>query len=132
MAEGWGSGYSLETEVAGKAVLVRELLGVRAREHHVTLDGGPDDLAVDIAVGKAHDKPVLGGVELVLGLGDKPLAGAVVGLAFAPPAVLGLVPLEVRSVLHKLHERHDLLSMWRMVRPAGAVFVVIGVMGSSC
>jgi hypothetical protein len=43
-------------------------------------------------------------------LGHEALAGAVVGLALAPAAELGLVALEVRIVLNELDERHVLFS----------------------
>ena len=43
-------------------------------------------------------------------LGHEALAGAVVSLALAPAAELGLVALEVRIVLNELDERHVLFS----------------------
>jgi hypothetical protein len=48
------------------------------------------DLHDDVAVGEANHQAVLGRIVLVLGLGDEPLAGVVVGLAGLPPLVLGL------------------------------------------
>ena len=38
-----------------------------------------DDLADDVLVGETDDETVLGRIVLVLGLGDQPLAGIVVG-----------------------------------------------------
>jgi hypothetical protein len=46
----------------------------------------------DVPVGEADDQTVLGGTVLVLGLGDQPLAGIVVGLALSAALVLDLVP----------------------------------------
>lgn len=68
----------------GKTVLNTvslELVGVGSDEDLVTSDLGGDDLADDVAVGEANDQAVLGGVVLVLGLGDETLAGVVVGLS---------------------------------------------------
>lgn len=78
----------------GKTVLNAvglELVGVGGAEDLVTGDLGGDDLGDDVAVGEANDQAVLGGVVLVLGLGDQALAGVVVGLARASTAVLDLV-----------------------------------------
>jgi hypothetical protein len=38
-----------------------------------------DNLADDVLVGEANDEAVLGRIVLVLGLGDQPLTGIVVG-----------------------------------------------------
>ena len=51
-------------------------------------------------------KQIESSLELGLVLSNQPLASAEVGLSRAPAAVLGLVPLEVRIVLHELHEGH--------------------------
>jgi len=78
----------------GKTVLDTvglELVGVGSDEDLVTSDLGGDDLADDVAVGEANDQAVLGGVVLVLGLGDQALAGVVVGLSRSSTAVLDLV-----------------------------------------
>mmetsp|Transcript_23580 Transcript_23580/g.63665 ORF Transcript_23580/g.63665 Transcript_23580/m.63665 type:complete len:206 (-) Transcript_23580:84-701(-) len=97
----------LETERARKTI-VQQLPGVSLSEDLVTLDGGRSDLAQAVAVGSANDHAVLRSVELGLVLGDQPLASTVVSLTSAPAAVLGLIALEVRIVLHKLHESHGL------------------------
>lgn len=78
----------------GKTVLDTvglELVGVGSDEDLVTSDLGGDDLADDVAVGEANDQAVLGGVVLVLGLGDQALASVVVGLSRSSTAVLDLV-----------------------------------------
>ena len=78
----------------GKTVLDTvglELVGVGSDEDLVTSDLGRDDLADDVAVGEANDQAVLGGVVLVLGLGDEALAGVVIGLSRSSTAVLDLV-----------------------------------------
>jgi hypothetical protein len=49
-------------------------------------------------------------LELGLVLGDQPLTRTVISLTSTPAAELGLITLEVRIVLHKLHESHGLLS----------------------
>lgn len=102
----------------GKTVLDAiglELVGVGSAEDAVTADLGGDDLlrlleysrriprgrtyADDVPVGEADNQAVLGGVVLVLGLGDQALAGIVIGLALSAALVLDLVPREVRIVL---------------------------------
>mmetsp|Transcript_46798 Transcript_46798/g.61926 ORF Transcript_46798/g.61926 Transcript_46798/m.61926 type:complete len:353 (-) Transcript_46798:12-1070(-) len=87
----------------------RQLAGVRARHHAVASDLGVDDLADDRLVGEAHNEPVAAGHVLVLVHDDQALAGTVVRLALAAPAVLGLEPLEVGLVLHELDEGHGWL-----------------------
>jgi hypothetical protein len=67
-----------------------ELVRVGRREDLVAGDFGAHDLHDDVAVGEADDQAVLGRIVLVLGLGDEPLAGIVVGLAGLSPLVLGL------------------------------------------
>jgi hypothetical protein len=78
----------------GKTVLNTvslELVGVGGAEDLVTGDLGGDDLGDDVAVGEANNQAVLGGVVLVLGLGDQALAGVVIGLSRSSTAVLDLV-----------------------------------------
>jgi hypothetical protein len=48
-------------------------------EDLVTANLGVDDLGDDVLVGEADDEAVLGRIVLVLGLGDQPLTGIVVG-----------------------------------------------------
>lgn len=67
-----------------------ELVRVSGDEDLVAVDLSGDDLGDDVAVGEADNEPVLGGVVLVLGLGDQALASIVVGLARSSPLVLGL------------------------------------------
>lgn len=69
------------------------------------MDGG-----TYIAVGEADDETVLGGVVLVLRLGDQTLTGVVVGLSLSSSAVLGLVPGEVGAGLDELGERLQSIS----------------------
>lgn len=68
-----------------------QLVGVGGSEDLVTGDLRVDDLGDDVAVGETDDHAVLGGVVLVLGLGDQALASIVVGLTLAATAVLSLV-----------------------------------------
>ena len=49
-------------------------------------------------------------LELCLVLRNQSLASPIIGLTSAPTAILGLIPLEVRVILHKLHESHGLYS----------------------
>lgn len=58
-----------------------------------------------IAVGEAYNQAVLGGIVLVLGLGDQALTGVVVGFTLLSTAVFGLVPREVGIGLDFLLER---------------------------
>ena len=83
---------------------------VRRSHHVVAIDARVHDLADAVAVGEAHDKTVLGRVVLVLVLDHQTTALVVVGLALTATAVLGLVALEVRLVLHDLLERHFLFN----------------------
>ena len=105
-AGGVGSREVLEAEVD---TVVGELGRVGAAHDLVSGHLGVDDLGLDVLVGVTHDKTVAGGVVLVLGLSDKALAGAVVGLALATAAELGLETLEVGLVLEDLDESSDLL-----------------------
>ena len=105
-AGGVGGGEVLETEADA---VVAELRGVGAADNLVAGHLGVDDLGLDVLVGEADDEAVAGGVVLVLGLGCEALAGAVVGLAFAAAAELGLEALEVGLVLEDLDESSDLL-----------------------
>lgn len=81
------------------------------------LELGVDDLDDDLGVGEPDNKPVLGRVVLVLGLGYQSLPGVVVGLSFSSPPRLDLEPGEVGGVLLDLDERH--FECWR-----GSVCVV--------
>ena len=74
----------------------------------VAIDARVHDLADAVAVREAHHQTVLGRVVLVLVLDHQAPALVVVRLALTAPAVLGLVALEVRLVLHNLLERHRL------------------------
>lgn len=85
-----GVGGSPVGQTVGDAIAL-ELVGVGAGEDLVTGDLRVDDLSDDVAVGEADNQAVLGGVVLVLGLGDKALTGVVVGLTLSSAAVLGLV-----------------------------------------
>jgi len=67
-----------------------ELVGVGGAEDLVTRDLGSDDLHDDVAVCEADDEAVLGRIVLVLGLGNQPLAGIIVGFSLSSAAVLGL------------------------------------------
>jgi hypothetical protein len=66
-------------------------VAVGGAENLVAIDLRGDDLSDDVAVGEANDQAVLGGVVLVLGLGDEALAGVVVGLTGTTTLVLNLV-----------------------------------------
>jgi hypothetical protein len=66
-------------------------MAVSGAEDLVAVDLGGDDLGDDVAVGEADNQTVLGGVVLVLGLGDEALAGVVVGLTRTTTLVLDLV-----------------------------------------
>lgn len=84
-------------------------------EDLVTANLGVDDLGDDVLVREADDEAVLGRIVLVLGLGDQPLTGIVVGcmllampieqlgeirtLSLSAALVLDLVPREVGIVL---------------------------------
>lgn len=57
-----------------------------------------------VTVGEPHNEPVLGRIVLVLGLGDQPLTGVVVGLSLTTATVLCLVPREVGAGLDNLGE----------------------------
>ena len=50
-----------------------------------------DDLADDIAVGKANDEAVFGSVVFILGLADEALSSVVVGFTSAATLVFDLV-----------------------------------------
>lgn len=80
-------------------------MAVSCGDDLVAFEAGIRYLATDVLVGRADDHAVLRGVILVFVLNHKALAGKVVCLALAPPAELDLEPLEVRLVLHELHER---------------------------
>ena len=77
------------SETVSDAVAL-QLVAVGAREDLVAGDLRGDDLGDDVAVGEADDQAVLGRVVLVLGLGDEPLAGVVVGLTRSATLVLDL------------------------------------------
>lgn len=90
-------------QTVGDAIAL-ELVGVSAGEDLVTGDLRVDDLGDDVAVGEADNEAVLGGVVLVLGLGDQALTGIVISLALSATAVLGLVAAVVSAVLDELVE----------------------------
>ena len=85
-------GQTLVNAVAG------ELVGVGSGEDLVTGDLGVDNLGNDVTVGEANNHAVLGGVVLVLGLGDQALASIVVGLTLAATAVLSLEATVKKSI----------------------------------
>lgn len=92
----------------GKTVLDAigaELVGVGGSEDLVTGDLGGDDLGDDVAVGEADNESVLGGVVLVLGLGDQALASIVVGLSLSSALVLGLEAAVFRDKVSKNHQK---------------------------
>ena len=79
-------GDAVSLELVGTGLLLVECLQKRSRrdvlsshEDLVTANLGVDDLADDVLVGETDDEAVLGRIVLVLGLGDQPLAGVVVG-----------------------------------------------------
>jgi len=82
-----------------------QLVGVRSAEHFVARDLRGDHLHGNIAVGEPDDKSVLGRIVLVLGLGNEPLAGEVVGLTLASSLVFGLEATVVGAVLDQFGER---------------------------
>jgi len=88
-------------KTVGDAVSL-QLVGVGSAEDLVTANLRVDDLADDVLVGETDDETVLGRIVLVLGLGDQPLAGIVVGLSLPAALVLDLVPREVGVVLLEL------------------------------
>ena len=92
-------------------------MAVSCGDDLVALEAGIRYLAADVLVGGTDDHAVLGGVILVLILNHQALAGKVVCLALAPPAELDLEPLEVRLVLHELHE-----SLEQEIKPLKYVF----------
>lgn len=55
-------------------------MGVGGGENKVTLELGVDNLTDDVPVGDSDNQTELRRVVLVLGLGDQPLAGIVIGL----------------------------------------------------
>merc|ERR1711918_48077 len=98
-----GGGVVGETN---RAAVAWELVSVGGSVADVALDLGGDHLADDVLVREANDEAVLGSAELILVLGDKTLAGVVVGLAFTATLVLHLEALEVCLVLHHFDEPH--------------------------
>ena len=75
-----------------------EFVSVGSAEDFVARDLRGDNLTDDIFIGEADNQAVLGGVVFVLGLGDKTLAGVVVGLSCSTTFVLGLVATMLLSV----------------------------------
>lgn len=75
---------AVRSRPVGEAVVdavARQLVCVGRGDDDVADDARVNDLADDVLVGEAHAEAVLGGVVLVLCLGDQALAGVVVGLA---------------------------------------------------
>ena len=72
----------------------------------VSLQLGGGDLAHNVTVGDADNHAVLGGLVLVLVLGEHATTLTVVSLSLTPPPVLDLVTLEVSIVLLNLDETH--------------------------
>ncbi|KAL5889936.1 hypothetical protein ACKVWL_011618 [Pyricularia oryzae] len=93
-----GVGGSPVGQTVGDAVGL-ELVGVGRGEDLVTRDLRGDDLHDDVAVGEAHHQAVLGRIVLVLGLGDQPLTGIVVGLSLLSALVLGLEAAKMGEAL---------------------------------
>ena len=89
----------------------RELLRGCSGKNKVTLQTRVHNLYDNLLVGEADDETVLGGVVLVLRLGDETLASVVVRLPFTPPTVLDLETGEVRVRLLLLDERHLLVEL---------------------
>lgn len=119
---------SVGSSPVGETVLdavAGELVGVGRGEDHVAGDFGRDDLRDNlpesyqqgligedsmgggayITVGEPHNEPVLGGIVLVLRLGDQPLTSIVVCLALTSATVLCLVARVVGFGLDDLGER---------------------------
>jgi hypothetical protein len=98
-----GGGVVLEAH--GQAVIeALQLLRVGGADDLVTDDFGRHDLDIDELVGEADHQAVLGGLVLVLVLGDELVALTVVSAALASSAELRLEALEVRLVLHNLNK----------------------------
>ena len=74
-----------------------EFVTVGGTENLITRDLRGYYLADDIFVGEADDETVLRSVVFVLGLGDKTLAGVVVGLSYSTTLILGLIAATVLS-----------------------------------
>lgn len=97
-------GGSVVLEADSEAVLL-ELLGVSSADNLVTDDLSLDHLHCNILVREANDKTVLGGLVLVLVLGDELVPLAVIGVSRSSSCKLDLVPLEVGLVLDNFDER---------------------------
>jgi len=102
-AGGIGSSVVGETELDA---IAGELVGVGSDKDVIAVDAGVDDLADDVAVGETDNKTELGGVVLVLVLGDELATLTVVGLALTTTTEGSLEALEVSLVLLDLLERH--------------------------
>mmetsp|Transcript_121430 Transcript_121430/g.181404 ORF Transcript_121430/g.181404 Transcript_121430/m.181404 type:complete len:261 (+) Transcript_121430:241-1023(+) len=89
----------------GKVVL-GELLGVGRAKNLVTDNLGVHNLAENVLVGDTDNKSVLGGLVLVLVLGDELMSLTVVSLSLTTSSVLDLEGLEVLLVLNNLNEWH--------------------------
>ena len=74
-----------------------EFVSVGGTENLIARDLRGDYLADDIFVGEADYETVLRSVVFVLGLGDKTLAGVVVGLSCSTTLVLGLIAATLLS-----------------------------------
>jgi len=72
-----------------------ELMSIGGSQDVISFDFGKDDLGNNIGVGEAGNQTIFGAVVFILGLGDEPLAGTVISLAFTPAAVFDLKTLEI-------------------------------------
>ena len=98
-----GSGVVGQT---GLEAVLLQVVGVGRRVDAVSLQLGGGDLAHNVTVGDADNHAVLGGLVLVLVLGEHATTLTVVSLSLTPPPVLDLVTLEVSIVLLNLDETH--------------------------
>ena len=107
-----GSGVVGQT---GLEAVLLQVVGVGRRVDAVSLQLGGGDLAHDVTVGDADNHAVLGGLVLVLVLGEHATTLTVVSLSLTPPPVLDLVTLEVSIVLLNLDETHGVcFVIWNM------------------
>jgi len=106
-------------DTVGDAVTL-QLVAVGSHEDLVAGDLRGDDLSNDVAVGEADDQAVLWCIVLVLGLGDEPLAGIVVGLSGSSALVLDLVAPEcVRRTCLLISRANDLREVRRVLDQLG-------------
>jgi len=83
-----------------------ELMGVCGANDDITLNPGVSDLSSNVLVGESYNHAMFRRIVLILILDDKSLSRIVVRSSFPTPLELDLEPLEVRLVLHHLHETH--------------------------